>query len=210
MKKGKLVCGIGVNDADYTVQVKITVGRTEEGKVIAKCVWACPFYQTWYNVLSRCYKPQSLLIHPSYVGCSTTQDWHTFSNFKLWMEKQDWQGKQLDKDILFPGNKLYSPETCVFVDRRINSFIIESNKIRGQWPIGVSFNKRNGKYQSSCKDIFTGKNRYLGLHETPEQAHQAWLAFKLEQAKILASQQTDKRVAKALVERYENYKISEE
>lgn len=27
-------------------------------------------------------------------------EWNTFSNFKNWMEKQNWEDKQLDKDII--------------------------------------------------------------------------------------------------------------
>lgn len=41
--------------------------------------------------------------------------------------------------------------------------------------------------------------------ETAELAHKAWLQYKLEQARILATKQTDVRVAKALIDRYENY-----
>lgn len=55
-------------------------------------------------------------------------------------------------------------------------------------------------------DFKTGKSIYLGAFKDPDSAHAAWLSYKLEQAKILAAQQTDERVAKALVARYENYK----
>lgn len=47
--------------------------------------------------------------------------------------------------------------------------------------------------------------KHLGFFHTPEEAHQAWLKAKLELAKKLAAEQDDPRVAKALVERYENY-----
>jgi hypothetical protein len=32
------------------------------------------------------------------TGCSVSDDWKYFSNFKLWMEKQDWGRKHLDDE----------------------------------------------------------------------------------------------------------------
>lgn len=43
----------------------------------------------------------------------------------------------LDKDILVAGNKIYSPETCLFVPNRINSLLIRGVKT-GPLPLGVS------------------------------------------------------------------------
>ena len=77
-------------------------------------------------------------VSPTYKGCSVSEEWLRFSNFKRWMEKQDWDGKQLDKDILFEGNKVYSAETCVFVTSVVNSFTSDSGAKRGEWLIGVS------------------------------------------------------------------------
>jgi hypothetical protein len=119
------------------------------------------------------------------------------------MEKQDREGKQLDKDILIRGNKIYGPETCVFVDSKVNNFIIERTASRGEYHIGVSL--LNGKYRASCSDPTVGKNSILGYYDTPEEAHQVWLKEKLRIAKLLAAEQPDERVAKALVDRYENY-----
>jgi hypothetical protein len=48
--------------------------------------------------------------------------------------------------------------------------------------------------------------KHLGYFSTPEEAHQAWLKAKIELAKELAAEQTDPRIAKALINRYENYK----
>ena len=156
-------------------------------------------------MLKRCYIGEFLSKRPSYKGCSVTDEWLRFSTFKAWMETQDWEGKQMDKDILFPDNKTYGPETCVFVDAKVNSFIIERTASRGEWPIGVILYKQGGKFGAQCGSVVTGKQEYLGLFLTPEEAHQVWLTFKLEQAHILAAEQTDERVAKALIDRYENF-----
>lgn len=52
-----------------------------------------------------------------------------------------------------------------------------------------------------------GKNTNIGRFDTQEEAQDAWIAYKLEQARTIAAKQTDKRVAKALIDRYENYKL---
>ena len=118
------------------------------------------------------------------------------------MEKQDWEGLQLDKDLLVEGNKTYSEDTCVFVSPMVNTFTIDRGADRGKWLIGVHWNKEKGKFQSQCSNPFTGDREHLGYFPCEQQAHEAWLKRKLELAHELAAIQTDPRVAKALVERY--------
>ena len=195
-----LVHGFGINDADYNVYI---TGSGDNGK--RKVIWVCPFYRKWIHMLERCYDQKLHNKFPTYVGCSVCKDWKSFSTFKSWMETQNWEGKHLDKDLLIKGNKTYSPNTCVFLDARINTFLTESGAGRGKFPIGVSLERESGKYVAQCWSIELGKNKKIGRFKTPEEAHKAWLAFKLEQAYTLAAQQTDERVSKALIERYENY-----
>lgn len=203
----KLVYGVGINDADYQTREYITV-EGGDGKKKQKVVWRCPFYSRWQSMLTRCYSHKHQEKHPTYIGCYVCDDWLTFSKFKQWMEKQEWEGKQLDKDILYPQNKLYSPETCVFVDGRVNNFVTECNSSRGQWMIGVNWYKAKNKFQARCNDG-SGKTKHLGYFDTELEAHQAWLKCKQEVALELAAEQTDPRVAKALIERYENYVAQE-
>lgn len=54
------------------------------------------------------------------------------------MLTKDWQGNQLDKDILNPGNKEYSPDNCIFVTQDINLLLNSRAKCRGKYPQGVS------------------------------------------------------------------------
>lgn len=84
-------------------------------------------YDKWANMLHRCYSENTHARQPTYKDCSVDPHWHNFQNFAKWFEEnynneymQDWQ---LDKDILFEGNKVYSPETCCFVPREINIMI---------------------------------------------------------------------------------------
>lgn len=202
MKTRKLVHGVGINDADYAVTKWETIGY-EDGKQKRKLAWVCPFYRTWKHVLGRCYDTKIQERHPTYIGCSVSEEWMTFSNFRTWMMTQDWQDKHLDKDVLFEGNKIYSPETCVFVSGMVNNFTTDSGASRGEWLIGVTWYK--GKFKSSCRNPFTKKQEHLGYFTCEQEAHEAWLKRKLELAKELAEIQTDERVAEALIERYSNY-----
>lgn len=139
----------------------------------------CPFYETWRGVIRRCCSDSFKNKNPTYKDCTVCEEWKFFSNFKAWMEKQDWQGKQLDKDLLVYGNKIYGPEFCCFVDREVNTFFTcEKNTKNG--PIGCHF--RNGKYIVSVG----GKNRKnLGTFENSETALSTWVMAKSSLAEDL-------------------------
>ena len=197
-RKKSLIAGVGINDADYVTRKFETINGKQ------KLVWVCPFYRRWYDMLTRCYSAKHLEKFPTYKGCTVIEEWKTFSNFRNWMIEQDYEGKQLDKDILIEGNKVYSPETCVFVSKLVNSFFVDSGAIRGDYPIGVSFNKPNGKFRSNCSNPFTKKGEHLGCFDCPNEAHLVWKARKHELACMLADSEhvNDPRVAEALKTRF--------
>lgn len=204
MKKAKkLVYGVGINDADYVVRVYETIGYVN-GRQKQKLVWACPYYRKWQDMIGRCYSDNYRDKYPTYNGCSVSEEWLTFSNFKRWMEKQDWEGKQLDKDLLIVGNRVYCEDACVFVKGSLNKFLTDSRASRGEWPIGVHWDKSSGKFKAQCGNPITNKREHLGLFTCHQEAHYAWLKRKLELAHLLAEEQTDERVSNALIERYED------
>lgn len=184
----KLVHRVGINDAGYVVQPTIN------GKQVV-----CPYYDRWKVMLERCYSKKLHTRNPTYIGCEVSEEWKTFSNFKAWMETQDWKGRQLDKDILFPDNKLYSRDACVFVDSKVNSFLTDSKASRGSYMVGVSWYKAGEKFRAQCKD---GKIVYLGSFDTEIEAHLAWKSYKHKLACKLADEQSDPRVAAALRKRF--------
>ncbi len=202
--KKRLVCGVGVNDADYAVR-KYEENGYVNGKRKQRLVWECPFYRVWKSMLERCYSNKTQEKNPTYKGCSVSEEWLLFSNFRGWMVTQDWDGKHLDKDLLLEGNKVYSAETCVFVTRMVNNFTLDRGNDRGEWMIGVNWHKGNNKFRSRCCNPFTKRGENLGYFDSELEAHNEWLKRKLELAKELATIQTDERVAKALIERYTNY-----
>lgn len=187
----RLVSGVGFNDAGYPVNPRVA------GKIVP-----CPYYRAWSDMLKRCYNLNYQSKHPTYIGCEVCEEWLTFSKFKAWMEDQDWEGNQLDKDILKAGNKLYSPAFCIFVSPLVNSFILEPKLVDNGLPTGVSFHNKNKKYIAQCKRLGDRENPYIGSYDTAEEARSAYLAKKTEYARVLSAQQTDSRVAKRLIEMY--------
>lgn len=193
----QLVCGVGTNDAEHPVVIHEYL-ETPSGRK-RKIAWKCPYYTKWHNMLFRCYDNR---YHQSYTECTVCEEWLTFSNFKSWMEKQDWKGKHLDKDLLSCGPKIYSDQTCVFIEDRLNYFLVsKSNK---SYPLftGIYLDKRSGLFTAECQDPFGIRGKYVGRFETPEEAHLAWKIRKHEYACQLADLQKDERVAKALRTRY--------
>jgi len=185
IKRNKLVFGVGVNDADYTVWQKIN------GKQVT-----CSFYQAWRSMLSRCYSEIYQNRYPTYIGCSVCDEWLTFSNFKKWMETKDFEGKQLDKDLKVAGNKVYSPNTCMFVSCWINSILLDSASTRGLYPQGVTFRKKPVKYQAQIS--FKGKVKHLGLFTIKTAAEMAYLTAKHKIVKQAAKHESDQEVSQAL------------
>ena len=199
----KMVYGVGINDADYVVQKQEAI--VVNGVRKRKLVWECPYHRAWTKMLERCYSAKHQKKYPTYIGCTVSEEWKRFSNFRKWMVTQDWEGKQLDKDLLFEGNKVYRKETCVFVTGVVNNFTLDSGASRGEWLIGVCWNKGTRKFMSLCRNPFTKRQEYLGYFTCELEAHRVWVKRKLELAHLLAAEQTDERVGKALIERYTNY-----
>jgi len=177
-KRNKLVHGWGVNDADYAVYTKLPNNRSS----------LCPYYSAWGTMLKRVFDTKLHAQYPTYIGTSVCDEWKYFMNFRSWMMAQDWRDKHLDKDIIVPGNKHYSPETCAFVDGRINNLLTNSAARRGKYPIGV-YNKKDKKY---CAQMtMNGKTRNLGYFDTPEEASLAYRKEKSRYVRHIALTQVD-------------------
>ena len=212
-RKAKLIQGVGINDADYVVKVSEYLEEIlPSGKKKRKLVWFCPYYSRWTDMLRRCYSKKLHEKRPTYLGCTVCKEWLTFSSFREWMTTQEWEGKELDKDLLIDGNKIYSPETCVFVSREVNIFVITRGKSRGEYLIGCHWDKRDKKFLSKCCNPFTKKRKFLGYFSTELEAHLVWKKRKHEYACQLADSEyvTDERIALVLRTKYANYTILED
>lgn len=158
MKKGTLVYGVGTNDAYYQVATTEAVGSKR------RIVWRCSYYQKWLNMLERVYGSN----RSAYEGVSVCTDWLTFSNFRSWMETQDWQGKELDKDIL--GSSIYGPDSCLFVHKTVNMISIvgtaRQDKRSGSWYGNV----RTSKGRIKTKRYLTERQACVAMFELKSEA----------------------------------------
>lgn len=135
-------------------------------------------YQTWRDMIRRCYDPKMLKESPTYVGCSVDERWHDFQDFAEWLYDNPYSnlGYHLDKDLLFPNNKIYSPETCCFVPQELNSLLTDRRSARGDLPQGVDFNKASGRFGARVGN--NGKSKLLGYFDCPNKAYQAYKLAK--------------------------------
>lgn len=174
------IFGIGINDADYVVQIKQTVTGQGENRVRRE-IWICPFYRKWKAMMNRCYGTRS----KGYEKCTVCEDWLLFSNFKRWMETQDWEGQDLDKDLFSDGSSMYSPNTCTFIPEAVNAFMAGDKAVEGrELPVGVHWCKREGKFVAQIK--FLGKRKFLGYFSSPAEAEEAYRQKKWEAAQELS------------------------
>jgi len=175
-----LIYGVGVNDADYSVSRSNELPKSG-GKRCRKLEWECPFYVRWKSMLTRCYSKTYQKVYTTYKECYVCEEWLTFSNFKVWMETQDWEGKELDKDLLGNG-KVYSPETCCFLNRKLNAVLRKAS--------GVSVKKgyKNKKYVSQIS--MAGKRIHLGYFYSEDEAKKVYLDKRDEIVRLFIKEES--------------------
>ena len=159
------------------ISKKLIYGKGLKGNGVAKVNGKnTKAYSTWGSMLQRCYAPKYLSRCPTYIGCSVCDAWLFFPTFNAWFDENYVEGWELDKDLLVTGNREYGPDTSCFVPHSINVLFIDSGRARGEYPIGVSFHKRSGKFRARLK--IDGKLKHLGYFDNPEDAHDAYLIAK--------------------------------
>lgn len=160
-------------------------------------------YTTWRSMIERGYNISYKEKYPTYKDCTVDERWHNFQNFAEWFEENYVEDFELDKDILVKGNKTYSSETCCFVPKEINYLLLNCTSKRGEYPIGVTFNKSKKKF---VVNINNKNHKYLGTFSTSEEAFQVYKQTKESYIKEVAKKWKDKisdRVYQALI----NYKV---
>lgn len=192
MKKG-LIRGVGRNDADYNVYRLINGER-----------YMCPFYSRWKGMLERCYGKR--YGHSSaYVDCKVDERWLSFMAFREWMQERPWKGNHLDKDLLRPGDKMYSPDTSVFIPAWLNNLLHDGHGSFRGLPTGVSIMRNKDRPYMVRIWTMEGRRAFLGSYATADDAHAAWKEAKsrvvLEAVdRYRLTEQHDERVCDALID----------
>ena len=183
------VCGIGVSGTKYPITIDGV--NTKE-------------YDLWNNMLKRCYSDAYKKKRPTYEGCEVSDNFKSYEYFYEWCHKQigfSNQGWQLDKDLLVKGNKVYSESTCVFLPVEINTLLVKSTAIRGEYLIGVCWHKTRKAFVAQVNKN-KGRSEYLGSFNTEIEAFNAYKkakeSFIKEQAEKWKSQ-IDERAYEALM-----------
>lgn len=151
-------------------------------------------YKTWNHMLERCYSEKYRKNRPTYKDCKASKEFHNFQNFGEWDNDNYYQIEgermELDKDILVKHNKIYSPETCIYVPQTINLLFTKRQNDRGESVIGTNYHKRDKVYQAHCSLINpkTGKTKceYLGYYDTEIEAFQIYKYYKEKNIKEVA------------------------
>lgn len=147
----KVICGVGCTGVgEYRMFIDGTHIHTDE-------------YVSWYNMLCRCYKDKRAT---AYHDCEVCNEWLNFQNYAEWYSDNFYdigEGRMhIDKDILVKGNRVYSPDNCIFVPQRINMLFV---KKLNKWnlPNGISMSY-SGKYITSYN------TKHLGSFDNLEEA----------------------------------------
>ena len=169
-------------------------------------------YNKWKGMLQRCYDNKYKEKHLTYKDVICCERWLCFSYFledlEILKQEYNWDRDEklnLDKDILNKNNKEYNLKNCVLVPSYINLLFIKSDASRGEFPIGVCYDKQHKKYQANCH--INGKRKNLGYYNTSEQAFYAYKTAKEEEVKRIANECVSKgyvdknsRLYKAMIE----------
>lgn len=172
----------------------------------------CVEYVTWKDMLERCYSEKDKNDHLSYFGISEVcKDWWDYQNFGEWYETNKYDVNErlhLDKDILYAGNKIYSPYHCLLVPQRINMLFLNKPNNRGL-PNGIKL------YKKGYLAKYNGEE--LGVYPTLEDAYEVYANAKEKKIKEVADEYRGiipERVYEALydykvrIENDKNYKPS--
>lgn len=146
-------------------------------------------YNTWRGMLRRCYDNEYLEKHPTYRDVKVCEEWLNYENFYEWIISQEnykkWKENKgtwdLDKDILFLNNKIYSPNTCCLIPQYINKIFVYPKNNSRELPRGIIKNGI-GNYFVWCgiTDNDGKSKKYLGKYKTLDEAVNKYIEYKKE------------------------------
>lgn len=137
-----------------------------------------PAYVCWHSMISRCYSTKRQLRTPCYAGVSVCKEWLNFQKFANWYyDNYPSDGKiyHLDKDLKINGNKVYSPETCLFVtaEENCNETNVKDYKFKN--PLGELVTVRN--LSAFCRGNNLVGTNMSAVHSGKRKQHKGWTKY---------------------------------
>lgn len=161
-------------------------------------------YIAWHDMINRCYNDKFHARQTQYTDCEVCEEWLNYYNFQKWYDENYYtigdEQMDLDKDILYKGNKLYSPETCCIITHSINTLFLNGKGNRGDLPVGVFYDRYKGKYRACM--AYKGNTVKLGTFNSPIKAFTNYKNYKENTIKNLAEQYKERipdKVYKAMI-----------
>ena len=170
--------------------------------------------RVWRGIIRRTGKRDpNMHNYEAYKDCTLDPRWFKLSVFKEWIEQwDDFENKEVDKDILIPGNLHYGPDTCLMVRKIVNQWF-KPHILKGDLPRGVCWNSnyKKGKspkpYRAQTNplqvidgEVKVGKRTALGHFLTVEEASDAFQKARQESLQILIDTETDVKVRDAILQ----------
>lgn len=166
----------------------------------------------WLGIMQRSFSECHKTSYPTYKNVTSCDEWLYFPNFVRWVESQNnWEiiknyKWQVDKDILYKNNLIYTPDKCVLVTNNVNSLFVKKDRNRGNYPIGVT--KRKSRYSSCCRNPYGKPIEHHGF-KTPEDAFYQYKKDKESVIKKVADDEYSKgKITKKCYEAMINYEVS--
>lgn len=164
-------------------------------------------YHVWKGLLARTLNEEFKQKHKTYLNCTICEEWLNYNKFKKWYNDNEYEiGEllELDKDLKFIHNKLYSSEKCLLLPKTINTTLGFVNDKKSKLPIGVT---RSGNYYQARIHKF-GKSISIGYYNTPENAFEKYKKEKEIYWRELIDYYTGK-IPNYIIEYMKHYNISE-
>jgi hypothetical protein len=170
-------------------------------------------YNAWCKMLQRGFSKKVKDKYTTYKDVTVCKEWLNYENFYEWLHSQENFDKWLngsrwniDKDIISKDNKIYSPDTCCLVPQEVNVLFVRQGSTRGEFPIGVCWNKSHGTYSATCS--YNGSQVTIGFYQTPEEAFQAYKEYKESIIKETAKEYYSKgEIIKRCYDAMMNYEV---
>lgn len=177
------ICNVGIVGNKYVTHVKGSNKSLKE-------------YGIWCSMLKRCFDKKYKEKFPTYINVTCNPVWYYYENLYEWIHEQSNYevikntNYNIDKDILYKGNKLYSPEKCVIVPQRVNNLFTKCDANRGKYPIGVCLDNYRGYYASYCND---GDGQvHIGNYKDMNKAYERYKEYKEAVIKKVAEEEYSK------------------